>query len=259
LAEGLATLAGRLPSKEIRNVSDPTATLVPATQSWRIKVLGRADLVFSLRDYLRRLGLSAEVESPTLIELKADEPAGEIEEYVSAWSRINGTPLHVERARARDESQPLLPSPAGPAQPRLGELLVSKGYITEAQLSGALFESRATNDLLGVVLLREKLIFEEELARTLSQQLSIPYISIMRVGINSSVTRLLPPAVGAAAAAIPVRPIGEKVQVAFADPTDPRARAAVARYLPRIDVAVAELSDIRLAWRGLTGSLKPLP
>ena len=231
-------------------MSDPTATLVPATQSWRIKVLDRADLVFSLRDYLRRLGLSAEVESPTLIELKADEPAGEIEEYVSAWSRINGTPLQVERAR--EESQPLLPSRAGPAQPRLGELLVSKGYITEAQLSGALFESRATNDLLGVVLLREKLIFEEELARTLSEQLSIPYISIMRVGINSSVTRLLPAAVGAAAAAIPVRPIGEKVQVAFADPTDPRARAAVARYLPRIDVAVAELSDIRLAWRAAT-------
>jgi len=234
-------------------VSEPTATAVRATQSWRIEVPDRADLVFSLRDYFRRLGLSAEVESPTLIELRADEPAGEIEEYLSAWARVNGTPLHVERAR--DEPQPLLPAPAGPAQPRLGELLVGKGYITEEQLRGALFESRATNDLLGVVLLREKLIFEEELARTLSQQLSIPYISIMRVGINSSVTRLLPAAVGAAAAAIPVRPIGEKVQVAFADPTDPRARAAVARYLPRIDVAVAELSDIRLAWRGLTDSL----
>jgi len=233
-------------------VSDPTATAVPATQSWRIQVPDRADLVFSLRDYFRRLGLSAEVESPTRIELRADEPAGEIEEYLSAWARVNGTPLHVERAR--DESQPLLPPPV-PAQPRLGELLVGKGYITEEQLRGALFESRATNDLLGVVLLREKLIFEEELARTLSQQLSIPYISIMRVGINSSVTRLLPAAVGAAAAAIPVRPIAEKVQVAFADPTDPRARAAVARYLPRIDVAVAELSDIRLAWRGLTDSL----
>ncbi len=231
-------------------MSDPTATVAPTTQSWRITVPDRADLVFSLRDYFRRLGLSAEVVSPTLIELKAEGPPGEIEEYVSSWAKINGTPLHIERTR--EESQPFLPPPAGPAPPRLGELLIGKGYITQEQLTRALFQSRASNDLLGVVLLREKLIFEEELARTLSEQLSIPYISIMRVGINSSVTRLLPAAVGAAAAAIPVRPIGEKVQVAFADPTDPRARAAVARYLPRIEVAVAELSDIRLAWRGVT-------
>jgi hypothetical protein len=39
------------------------------------------------------------------------------------------------------------------------------------------------------------------------------------------------------------------VQVVFADPTDPQAYAAVREHLPHIDVAVAELSDIRLAWR----------
>jgi hypothetical protein len=52
----------------------------------------------------------------------------------------------------------------------------------------------------------------------------------------------------------------EMVQVAFADPTDPRALAAVGRYLPKVSAAVAELSDIRLAWRGVTdgsGALRP--
>jgi type IV pilus assembly protein PilB len=137
--------------------------------------------------------------------------------------------------------------------PRLGELLISKGYITEEQLAGALGEARSTNDLLGIVLLREELIFEDELARTLSEQLAIPYISVMRVGVNVHVARMLPSAVGKAAAAIPVREIGSTVQVAFADPTDPQALEAISRYLPKIEIAlaVAELSDIRLAWRGV--------
>jgi hypothetical protein len=223
---------------------------VPSIRSWRIQVSDRADLVFSLRDYFRRLGLAAEVASPTHVELKSEELPGEIEEHVSAWTRVNGTPLHVEQIH--EELKLLVPLPTAFAGPRLGDLLITKGYISEEQLAGALVESRTTNDLLGVVLLREKLIFEDELARTLSEQLDIPYISIMRVGVNPSIARLLPADVGASAAAIPVRAIGDAVQVVFADPTDPRALAEVGRYLRKIEVAVAELSDIRLAWRSLT-------
>lgn len=231
-------------------MSELTATAVPALPRWHVQVPDRADLVFSLRDYFRRLGLTAEVESPTLVELKSDEPPGELEDYVSEWARINETPLHMEQVR--EAPQMLIPPPPEAGPPRLGELLVGKGYITEEQLAGALGEARVTKDLLGIVLLREELIYEDELARTLSEQLAIPYISIMRVGVNDYVARLLPADVGAAAAAIPVRAIGKTVQVAFADPTDPGALAAVARYLPTIEVAVAELSDIRLAWRGVT-------
>ena len=101
------------------------------------------------------------------------------------------------------------------------------------------------------MLLREQLIFEDELARTLSQQLSIPYICIMQIGVNPYVARLLPVDVGEAAAAIPVKASERSVQVVFADPTDPRALAAVRAHLPEIEVAVAELSDIRAAWRSI--------
>ena len=223
-----------------------SSTAVPIIRRWRIDIADRADLVFSLRDYFRRLGLPAEVEGPTIVELRTDRRPSEIEQDVSEWSRINDTPLHLEEVRA--EPGMLVPPPEGFGPPRLGKLLA------------ALTESRVTEDLLGVVLLREGLIFEDELARTLSEQLAIPYISIMRVGVDESVARLLPADVGAAAAAIPVREKGESVQVAFADPTDPRALAAVDLYLPKITAAVAELSDIRLAWRGVTevrGALRP--
>jgi hypothetical protein len=231
-------------------VNNRIATALPTIRRWRIDVSDRADLVFSLRDYFRRLGLSAEVESPTIVELKSDRLPSEIEHDVSEWARINKTPLHIDQIR--EEPRLLVPPPEGSGPPRLGQLLVGKGYITEEQLAEALTESRATTDLLGVVLLREELIFEDELARTLSEQLAIPYISIMRVGVNPAIARLLPPEMGAAAAAIPVRAMGAMVQVAFADPTDPRALAGVGRYLSKVEPAVAELSDIRLAWRGVT-------
>jgi hypothetical protein len=239
-------------------VSKRTAAAVPIVRRWRIDVSDRSDLVFSLRDYFRRLGLSAEVEGPTAVELKTDRRPSEIEQDVSEWARINETPLHLEEVR--EDPRLLVPPPEGFGPPRLGQLLVAKGYITEEQLAVALTESRVTADLLGVVLLREGLIFEDELARTLSEQLAVPYISIMRVGVDPAVARLLPAEVGAAAAAIPVREKGAAVQVAFADPTDPRALAAVELYLPKINAAVAELSDIRLAWRGVTevrGALRP--
>jgi hypothetical protein len=125
--------------------------------------------------------------------------------------------------------------------------------ISEEQLSIALTEARATNDLLGRVLLHKGWIYDEELARTLSEQLAVPYVSIMRIGVNVKVARLLPTEVGMDVAAIPVRKRGETIQVAFADPTDQRALATVQEHLPTIDVAVAELSDIVSAWRQVGG------
>jgi hypothetical protein len=91
-------------------------------------------------------------------------------------------------------------------------------------------------------------IFEEEVARTLSDQLSIPYISIGRVGIDRGATALVPVEVGLAAAAIPVRIKGDAVQVAFADPTDQRAIDLIDQHVRTIDVAVGELSEITTAW-----------
>jgi hypothetical protein len=133
--------------------------------------------------------------------------------------------------------------------PRLGSLLITKGFITEAQLELGLNESRETGEMLGALLLRKQWIFEEELARTLSEQLALPYLSIGRIGVNPNVARLMPRDLGVNVGAIPVRSDAELVQVAFADPTDPKALEAVNGHLRNISMAVAELSDIRLAWR----------
>jgi type IV pilus assembly protein PilB len=156
------------------------------------------------------------------------------------------------------------PSPASVStlpyweRPRLGELLIRKGYIDKDQLASALEEARQTKELVGVVLLRKQLVFEGELARTLSDQLSVPYINIRQVGVDRFVTRLLPADVGIAAIAIPVRVLADDVvQVAFGDPTDPQALDAVAAHLPQTSIAVSEVSAITDAWRKIAGHAPP--
>jgi hypothetical protein len=245
-------------------------SLAPA-YSWHV-TLERADTAVRLRDYFLRLGVAAEVCAPTIVGLDvADTDDHDLEEYVTSWHTVNGIGLHLAPANAfapptgiarRLAAVPVQTSPTPPPAPmpalvppppqarlpRIGELLVGKGMLREEDLAWALGEARATSQLLGVVLLQERLIYEDELARTLSEQLSIPYVSIMRNGVDVSVVRLLPSEVGAAAAAIPIRRKGGSVQIGFADPTDPEALAAVAEHVPDISVAVAELSDIKTAW-----------
>jgi hypothetical protein len=215
------------------------------TATWRVEVDDRADMIFLLRDYFRRMGVAAEVCSPTAIELAADASARDVRRFLADWLRVTDVAVRLVGEPAL---RPSSDAPA-PLTPRLGELLVTKRLIDEAQLLFALNEARETDDLLGIVLLRKQFIFEDELARTLSEQLSIPYISVMRVGVDRHIARLLPIAVGERAAAIPVRADGEDVQVVFADPTDPGALDAVREHLPNIAIAVGELSDIRMAWR----------
>lgn len=216
--------------------------------TWWIDVGMRADCTVALRDYLRRLGFDVTQEGPSSLSVEADVDPAEFGEYIDSWGKINRVVVQVASGRP---PQPAATAPAADEaqqRPRLGDLLLRKGFISEQQLTSALCEARAKNILLGVALLQDGVIFEDELARTLAEQLSLPYVSIMRIGVDPHVVRLLPWEVGAAAAAIPTRLRGAAVQVAFADPTDVRALAEVRRYIPEFKSAVAEFSDIKMAW-----------
>ena len=217
------------------------------TRRLRVEVGSRADLAVMLRNYLRREGVESELSGPASLELTTAAPAAAIREILAVWERVTDAPAAlIGDSGLRSTTQA---GPAQPERPRLGELLVRHGFITEQQATFAVNEARETGQLVGVVLLRQQLIFEDELARTLSKQLEIPYISVMRVGIDYSVASLVPPDVGEQACAIPVRMDDAGVLIAFADPTDRGALDAIRKYVPQFQLAVGELSDIAMAWR----------
>jgi Type II secretion system (T2SS), protein E, N-terminal domain len=148
-------------------------------------------------------------------------------------------------------SNALLSDPFAATRPRLGDLLVAKGLITTDQLGQALVEARATGLLLGQVLIKQRLVYDDELARTLAEQLDLPFVNLSLVGIQEKVRKMLPPDIGRRYAAIPVRMLPTRVQVAFADPSDPDALRVVGDYIPGVEPAVAPFSDIEMAWRSI--------
>jgi Type II secretion system (T2SS), protein E, N-terminal domain len=214
----------------------------------------RADL---LRDYFLRLGADASVNDDSTVEVafREDDDDADVAAFLSSWTTTN-------RVGAREVSAAtvafLVPPEVAPrgstlSDPpvRLGDLMVSKGFITVDQLSQALVESRERGELVGRVLLRRRWVFEDELARTLAEQWQLPYVRLASVGVDRTVMQLLPAEIGAQYAAVPVRYADGSVQVAFADPSDPEALAAVREYLPSIKLAVAEFSDIRMLWQSI--------
>ncbi len=200
-----------------------------------------------LRDYFLRLGTRAEIiESPSGPLVLVESAELEIEAYLNSWVTINQINASiVERRTTFPRHLAETPRP----RPRLGDLLLARGNITDSQLKDALAESYDAGELLGRVLLRHQWIFEDELARTLAEQLSLPYVNLRYAGVDNSLASLLPYETGMRFAAIPVCFRNDRVRVAFADPADEDAQRAVTAHIAAFDCAVAELSDIEMALR----------
>jgi len=209
----------------------------------------------SLRDYFLRLGAAVHTEREAVHICFAEGLLAEDESpemYLRTWVRTNRAEGFVRVERVGEASQPASGFGQTPP-PRLGELLVSKGFITEKQLSQALVESRQTGDVLGRVLVRRGYVFESELARVLAEQWSIPYVNLALIGVDRSTLRLISPEAGRRFAAVPVHFVGAELRVAFADPSDPDTLAEVRRHANApIQPAIAELSDIEAVWRTVT-------
>jgi Type II secretion system (T2SS), protein E, N-terminal domain len=199
-----------------------------------------------VRDYFLRLGASASVleSGDVRVELPAQDPGETIADHLRAWVAANG-------AKASIQLGPRPPEPFFVERPRLGDLLLRRGLLTQEQLQSALADSRTNNELLGRVLIRRRFIFEDELARTLANQLDLAYVNLRVTGFDRSVAAMLPSNEGMRVAALPIGMLAGKVRVAFADPTDETAQEVVRRYVGDFVLAVGELSEIELGWRTL--------
>jgi hypothetical protein len=75
---------------------------------------------------------------------------------------------------------------------KLGEMLVAKGLISEAQLGAALAEQRRWGKRLGMTLVLMGVLEEETLIRTLAAQLKLPVARIRGKRVNAEVVELVP-------------------------------------------------------------------
>ncbi len=75
---------------------------------------------------------------------------------------------------------------------KLGDILVGRGHITQAQLEGALRSQGSERGMLGALLVRRNMITMQQLGEALAEQFEVPFQEIVPQTINPQVVRLLP-------------------------------------------------------------------
>ncbi len=137
----------------------------------------------------------------------------------------------------------------------LGELLVESKVITPEQLGEVLSSPREAGKKLGQVLLERGWITEAQLTQTLSLQLSVPWVSLYHIDFSRQLLNRLSREIATQYCLIPifvrhVKGQGETLYVAMDDPTNEAALQEVARLagLPTRPM-IASATDIRSAIR----------
>ena len=138
---------------------------------------------------------------------------------------------------------------------RLGELLVESGVISRDQLAAALELQREDGRRLGTLLVEQGLVTETQVTQILSQQLSVPWVSLYHIDFSRQLLDLVPKEIAERFCLVPifvrrVRGVGETLYVAMDDPSDEAAQEAVRQYSGlAVRAMIAPPCDIRSAIR----------
>lgn len=130
--------------------------------------------------------------------------------------------------------QTMLNSPTAETHLLFGESLVSKGLLTRRGLIEALNNQRENGGRLGEVLLRLKLLGEEDITRALAEYLSIEYVRLDDISkINMETARTLPENISKRFCLVAIGEANDKIIVAMADPLNVIAIDTIALRLKR--------------------------
>ncbi|HEX6764763.1 MAG TPA: hypothetical protein VF103_04780 [Polyangiaceae bacterium] len=145
---------------------------------------------------------------------------------------------------------------------RLGELLLSAHIISRGQLEQALLIQKSDGRRLGKILVEQGFVTETQVTQILSQQLSVPWVSLHHIDFSRQLLDLVPEELAERHCLVPifvrrVRGLGETLYVAMDDPTDEAAQKAVSEFaaLP-VRAMIAPPADIRAAIRAYYGGGK---
>lgn len=136
---------------------------------------------------------------------------------------------------------------------RIGDMLVASGLISSLQLGEALGAQRKSHLPLGKQLVVLGYVGEAQLIQVLSNQLSVPWVSIERVEFSAELLSRLPAELADRHTAMPVyvrhvRGRGETLYVAMDDPTDELALATIAQATGfNVRAMIASPSELRTA------------
>ncbi len=103
---------------------------------------------------------------------------------------------------------------------KLGEILLKEKLITQEQLNAAIEYQKKNGVKLGTALIKLGFISETELANVLSKQSGYPSIDLSKFEISPELTKIIPVDMARKYLVMPVHRIGAFLTLAMADPTD---------------------------------------
>ena len=93
---------------------------------------------------------------------------------------------------------------------RLGDILKTKGLISDKQLSISLLHQKVTGDLLGDIFVRLGFITSRELGQTLAEQFGMEFIDLSEYPVSDEALRLIPKEIAEKEEFIPIE-VGEEI------------------------------------------------
>jgi hypothetical protein len=135
---------------------------------------------------------------------------------------------------------------------RIGEILIARGRITEAQVLDALKDQKLNGKFLGSILVEKGMISEKEVAEALGEQFDLPMVEISPDKIDMELVRKFSSALVIDHKCIPLSEDESSVTVAISNPLDavalakleeeanPRTLKLVLAYEKDMDKVVSE-------------------
>lgn len=115
-------------------------------------------------------------------------------------------------------------------KPRIGELLVKNGIITETQLKEALVLQKEQAAKLGEILIKLGHLSSKDLVWMLSEQIDIPFVEIRSEMLDKRLISTFTENVLYNNSILPLYETEDKIYVALGDPTNTTATQAVQRF-----------------------------
>jgi len=140
-------------------------------------------------------------------------------------------------------------------RPGLGEILAARGFASQAQIEAAAANDEAGQESsLGEILLRNRIITEEQLAQVLAEQFNLPYVTLEGFTVPSELFRYIPVADCYQSGALPYRREGGELEVVLSDPREMALPERLeAQHGLRVKVSLASRTAIEAALKRSEG------
>ncbi|KAA3613711.1 MAG: type II secretion system protein GspE [Calditrichaeota bacterium] len=131
---------------------------------------------------------------------------------------------------------------------KLGEILQSRGLITDQQIESALEIQKRTGDQFGRIMIKQGWITESFLLDALSEKFDLPVVKIGAYSIDPAIVKSIPMELAQRYNIIPLFLVDDMLTLAMSDPLDLKAMDAV-RYHTKLNIqeVLAAEKDIETA------------